>query len=113
MKGSLTTHCPAAGDAPVDPLCTPVAAAATGPAISAINGVRPRMPAAAPTVGRTRPAAAPPFGPPRAHPRTVAALPYPPTLPPPPAARAENRAPAPARAPAQPPSSTAATAGRT
>src|SRR5258707_7491975 len=90
MKASLSTHRPAAADAPVDPLCTPVAAAATGPAISAINGIRPRMPAAAPTVGRTRRAAAPPFLPPPAPPPTVSALPHPPTQHPPPAPREPN-----------------------
>jgi hypothetical protein len=35
----LFTHRPAVAGAPVDPLCTPVATAATGPAISAIHGV--------------------------------------------------------------------------
>src|SRR5262245_653067 len=76
MQASLLTHRPAVACAPANLLCTPVATAATGPAISAINGVRPLMPAAAPTAGRARRAAAHLFGPPRAHPRTVAALPY-------------------------------------
>src|ERR1700756_3401326 len=58
MQASLLTHRPAVAGAPVDPLSTPVATAATGPAISALNGVRPRMHAAAPTAGRARRAAA-------------------------------------------------------
>src|SRR5262249_40415784 len=76
MQASLLTHRPPVACAPVDLLSTPVATAATGPAISGLNGVRPRMPAAAPTAGRAWRAAAHLFGPPRVHPRTVAALPY-------------------------------------